>query len=75
MITKRNGKQYISVGVGAPEDRGLFAAGTWFFSRNGWQSIGVEISVEMFDMLQSLITTPGVVEYYESLRNRNRKCR
>ncbi|MCP5080005.1 MAG: hypothetical protein GY951_18415 [Psychromonas sp.] len=41
----------------------------WLFCRNGWQSTGVVITVELFDMLKEMVNTPEIVEYYESVRD------
>ena len=64
MIKKQTGKKNVRVGL---SDDG-FDAGVWFFCENGWQSTGVAISVELFDIMRDMVTNPDVVEYYESIR-------
>ena len=44
--------------------------GTWFFCQNGYQSTGVDVSIEQFDMLVELVSNRGVVEFYEKLRRK-----
>jgi len=60
-----NGKQSVEVLIDKSE---IFDRGTWFFCQNGYQSTGVDISVEQFDMIKELVVDPDVVEFYENLR-------
>ena len=66
MIKESKGKQSISVGVG--DDCNTWDKGVWKFCQNGYQSTGIDISVDQFEMLRALVTNPAVVEYYEELR-------
>jgi hypothetical protein len=66
MSKRINRKQSVEARV-SEQDR--FNQGTWMFCQNGYQSTGVDISVEQFDMLKELVTDASVVEYYEKLRS------
>lgn len=64
MTMKINGKQSIDI-VTAGESRDK---GVWRFCENGYQSIGINVTVEMFDMIKELVNMPEVVEFYEEKR-------
>ena len=60
-----NGNNSIEVML---DDARSWDVGNWFFSQNGWQRIGINISVEQFDMMKEIVVNPEVVEFYERLR-------
>jgi len=65
MIKQKNGKHSVGIDI----DSGFtHEKNTWMFCQNGYQSTGVQISVEQFDMLKELVNDPRVVEFYEGLR-------
>ena len=64
MIKTQNGRVSLEVKT---EKTGR-DAGLWLFSENGWQATGVQIPVELFDLMRDMVTNPDVVEYYESIR-------
>lgn len=65
-VKNSNGLQSIIVHTGEGWNKG-----DWSFCMNGWQSTGVNITVEMFDMMQKLVHDPDVVEFYEKMRDAN----
>ena len=65
-MKKENGRQSVQVIT----RHGSFDAGSWLFCQNGYQSTGVDVSVEQFDMLKEIISNPEVVAFYEELRNK-----
>ena len=65
MIKKVNGKQSVGIDIDSSFDR---EKNTWMFCQNGYQSTGVQISVEQFDILKELVNDQRVVEFYENLR-------
>ncbi len=56
-MKKENGRQSIRV-----------EGNEWLFCRNGWQSTGVYITVELFDLLTEMVNEPEIMEHYEKLR-------
>lgn len=66
MIKVVNGKQSIELIT----DENAYDQGTWFFCQNGYQSTGIDLSVEQFDILKELVNNFQVVEYYEKQRKR-----
>lgn len=64
MAILSSGKQSVEVNTTGKWDNGV-----WFFCQNGYQSTGVNISVEQFDMIKKLVQHPEVVEFYEAKRN------
>ena len=66
MSKKINGKQSVEVII---DKNHTYGKGTWFFCHDGFQSTGVGVSVEQFDMLKELVNSPDVVEFYKTLRS------
>jgi hypothetical protein len=69
-IEIKKGKQ--SVRVCVDDDVSEWEKGTWYFCTDGQATTGVKITVEQFDMLKTIVNSPEVVEYYESIRQKGR---
>ena len=65
MIKKANGTQYVAIDINSSLEH---ERNMWMFCQNGYQSVGVQITVEQFDMLKEMINDHKVVEFYEKLR-------
>jgi len=66
MSKRVNGEQSVTVIVNEAD---FYNKGTWFFCPDGYQSTGVDVSVEQFDMIKELVNSPDIVEFYEKLRS------
>ena len=66
MSKRVNGKQSVTACIDKAQS---FDVGSWLFCQNGYQSTGVDISFEQFEMMRELVNDPEVVEFYESLRS------
>lgn len=67
MIEKVNGKQSVGIDINSSFDH---EKKVWYFCQNGYQSTGVQISVEQFDMLKELVNDNRIIEFYEGLRSK-----
>jgi hypothetical protein len=59
----QNGKKSITLKKESWRDKP-----TWMFCHNGFQSTGVDIPIEMFDLIIDIVTDQQVVEMYEEFR-------
>lgn len=59
-VKLENGKKFVTV------EKPKYGEILWSFCENGYQSTGVYVSKEVFEMMRELTTNPKVVEMYEN---------
>ena len=67
MIKRGVGRQFVSIDV---DSKFSHERSMWSFCQNGYQSTGVNITVQQFDILRELMDEPAIVKYYDELRKK-----